>query len=305
MKHTSRHEVFSVLVTALLFLIMTATGLSAQEEQRHSSTLTGIAATRVLRVGVNPLFKPFSFEKNGERTGVDIDLASLLAKKLGVNVKIVVPASFSELIPMLQHNEIDVIMAGMSITFDRARVIDFTDPYFYTGLSILLNKVSTVRLGVSAAPDYATLKRELIRNGKIKQLKIAVTKGKAPELAVPAFFPGAAVLSYPTNEEAAAATLKGEADIMVHDEIFLKLWLKENARTAQYRAAVLDPPFKPDYYGIAIRKENQDFLNLLNVFVMELQSNGQVEQFMGQYLPVTSKVVTKSYNLNEDYYGGD
>ncbi len=304
MKYTSRCGV-QLLVIALFFMIMSATGLSAQEAQHSSPTLSGILQTKVLRVGVNPLFKPFSFVTDGKQAGVDIDIATLLAKKLGVEVKIVVPKSFSELIPMLENDQIDMIMAGMSVTFDRARVIDFSDPYFYTGLSILLNKVSTVRLGVSAASDYTALIKELASNGKMNQLKVAVTRGKAPERSVPRFFPGAVVQSYASNEDAAKAALQGEADIMVHDEIFLKVWLKENARTTQYRAVVLDPPFKPDYYGIAIRKGNQELLNLLNVFVRELQSNGQVEQFMGKYLPISSKVVTRSYNLNEDYYGGD
>ncbi len=304
MKHTSRRGI-QLLVTALFFIIMSATGLYAQEGDSTSPTLAGILSSKVLRVGVNPLFKPFSFASNGKQQGVDISIAKVLADKLGVELKVVVPKSFSELIPMLRNNDIDIIMAGMSITFDRAKVIDFSDPYFETGLSILLNKVSSVGLGISAAPDYASLKKELMANKKMSRLRIAVTKGKAPERAVPGFFPGAMIKSYPSNEAAASATLKGDADIMVHDEIFLKVWLKENAKTAKYRAVVLNPPFKPDYYGIGIRKGNQDLLNLLNVFVRELQSNGQVEQFLGQYLPITSKVVTRSYNLNEDYYGGD
>jgi len=304
MKHTSRRGI-QLLVATLFFAIVLVTGLSAQGGQNSSPTLAGILSTKVLRVGVNPLFKPFSFIKDGERAGVDIDIARLLAKKLGIDIKIIVPDSFSELIPLLQNDQIDMIIAGMSITFDRARVIDFSDSYFNTGLSILLNKATTVPLGISAAPNYSALVKELSGNKKAGQLKIAVTKDKAPERSIPRFFPGAVVQRYPTNEEAAAATLKGDADIMVHDEIFLKVWLRENAKTARYRAVVLDPPFKPDYYGIGIRKGNQELLNLLNIFVLEMQSNGQVEKFMGQYLPITSKVVTRSYNLNEDYYGGD
>ncbi len=304
MKHTRRRGI-QLVVTTLFFIMMSTTGLIAGEADYSSPTLTQILANKVLRVGVNPLFKPFSFANNGKQEGVDIDIAKLLAKKLGVEAKIVVPKSFSDLIPMLQANDIDMIIAGMSITFNRSKVIDFTDPYFETGLSILLNKVSSVGLGISAAPDYASLKNELLSNGKMGQLNIAVTKGKAPERAVPVFFPGANIKAYASNEEAAAATLKGEADIMVHDEIFLKVWLKENAKTAKYRAVVLDPPFKPDYYGIGIRKGNQDLLNMLNVFVRDLHSNGQVEQFLGHYLPISTKVVTRSYNLNDDYYGGD
>ncbi len=306
MKHHSLTTARRMLTTFLLFALCILPAIAfAQSPVPYSPTLTKIFTDKVLRVGVNPLFKPFSFEKDGKRVGVDIDIANLLAKKLGVTAKIVVPKSFSELIPMLQAGDIDIIIAGMSITFAREKIIDFSTPYFETGLSILLNKAKSARLGISAAPDYNTLMSALIQNGKADQLTIAVTEGKAPQRIVPRFFPKATVKPYPSNEEAAAATLKGETDMMVHDEIFLKVWLKEHAKQAQFRLTVLNPPFKPDYYGMAVQKGNQDFLNLLGVFNLELRANGYVGQFLGRYLPITTRVSTRSYNINEDYYGGD
>jgi len=304
MKHLSLRSTRRLLA-ALCMVCMLAVVASAQSAVLDSPTLTKVFADKVLRVGVNPNFKPFSFEQAGKRVGVDIDIANLLANKLGVQAQIVTPASFSDLIPMLNEGKIDIIMAGMSITFDRAKVVDFSSPYFETGLSILLNKAKSARLGISGVPNYSALISELMQNGKADQLVIAVTDGKAPQRIVPRFFPKAKIKAYPTNEEAAAATLKGEADLMVHDEIFLKVWLKEHAKEARFRLTVLDPPFKPDYYGMAIRKGNQGFLNMLDVFNLELRSNGYVGQFMGRYLPVRAKVTTRSYNINEDYYGGD
>ncbi len=294
-----------VLCFVLCFAVCFAVVSAAGEIVTQSPTLQKIMAQKVIRVGVNPKFKPFSFKKGEQREGVDIDIAKLLAKKLGARAEIVVPHTFSDLIPMLRGNEIDIIMAGMSITFERQKVIDFTNAYFDTGLSILLNKITTTRLGISAATSYRALHDELARSGKWKNLIVAVTKGKAPERIVPRFFPGARIKAFPTNEAAAEAVLKGEADIMVHDEMFLKVWLKENAKRASFRVVVLDPPFKPDYYGFAIRKGNQDFLNLLNVFVLELRANGYVDQFIGAYLPVKSRVTIRSFNITEDYYGGD
>jgi len=303
MKHSSL--IAARMLMAILFVLMLSTISSAQDPASQSPTLTKVFGDKVLRVGVNPQFKPFSFEMGGKRVGVDIDIANLLAEKLGVTAKIVAPQSFSELIPMLQADQIDIIIAGMSITFDRSKTIDFSAPYFDTGLSILFNKVKTARIGISAAPNYAAIMSELAQNGKADQLTIAVTDGKSPQRIVPRFFPKATIKAYATNEEAAQATLNGDADMMVHDEIFLKVWLKEHAKDAQFRLVVLDPPFKPDYYGMAVRKGNQDFLNMLNVFNLELQSNGHIAQFMGRYLPVTKKVITQSYKINEDYYGGD
>jgi ABC-type amino acid transport substrate-binding protein len=193
----------------------------------------------------------------------------------------------------------------MSITFERAKDVDFSAPYFETGLSILSNKIRASKLGIGNAKDYKTIESKLEQSKKSDQLVIAVTDGKAPQRVVPRYFPRAKVKAYPTNEDAAAATLKGDTDIMVHDEIFLKVWLKERSQEARFRLVVLDPPFKSDYYGMAVRKGNQDFLNMLAVFNLELKSNGDVLRFLAQYLPVTTKVITRSYNISEDYYGGD
>ncbi|WP_419656229.1 extracellular solute-binding protein, family 3 [Desulfosarcina variabilis str. Montpellier] len=293
------------MALALLVVLMSSVAPLAQDQVEGPTTLSQVLDSKVLKVGVNPNYKPFSFEKDGRRVGVDIDIANRLAEKLGVKAEFIVPESFSDLIPMLRANQIDIIIAVMSITFDRAKVVDFSVPYFETGLSILLNKVRAAKLGISEAKNLQTIVSILEKNGKASQLVIAVTDGKAPQQVVPRFFPQASVKAYPTNEEAAAATRGGEAAMMVHDEIFLKVWLKEHMREAQFRLVVLDPPFKPDYYGMAVRKGNQDLLNMLAMFNLEMKSDGVVSRFLGQYLPVSSKVVTQSYNISEDYYGGD
>lgn len=304
MKHFRLSAVRSLLLTFGVVLMLSATPL-AQDQNERPTTLSQVLDSSVLRVGINPNYKPFSFEQDGKRVGVDIDIARLLADKLGVKAEFVAPESFAGLIPMLQANQIDIIIAGMSITFDRAKAVDFSVPYFETGLSILLNKVSAAKLGISEAKDLKTIESILEKNGKADRLVIAVTDGKAPQQVAPRYFPLASLKAYPTNEAAAAATLNGDATMMVHDEIFLKVWLKEHMRDAQFRLVVLDPPFKPDYYGMAVRKGNQDLLNMLAVFILELRSDGIVSRFLGQYLPVTSRVITRSYTISEDYYGGD
>ena len=302
--------------TALAALAMVAWALSAaivsgparaqEMVSSGSPTLARIMQSGTLRVGVNPLFKPFSFVKDGKRMGVDADIATLLAKKLGVKVQLVAPKSFSDLIPMLRDGKVDVIMAGMSITFDRAKVVDFTDPYFETGLSVLANKGRLARLGAALVKDEAALAARLKSNGKMGKLKVAVTKGKAPQRVAPRYFPGAQIVAYPSNEEAAKAVLAGKADIMVHDEMFLKVWLHDNAKTAQFVVTVLGKPFKPDYYGFAVAKGNLDFVHMLDTFILaELKANGRILEFMNKYIPVKAQVSVRSYNITDDYYGGD
>ena len=93
--------------------------------------LDRIVESGTIRVGVNPNFKPFSYlDENQMRVGVDIDIAQRLATALGVELELTAPGTFGELIPLLVDDRIDIVVAGMSITFDRATMVNFTQPYF-------------------------------------------------------------------------------------------------------------------------------------------------------------------------------
>ncbi len=184
---------------------------------------------------------------------------------------------------MLLDDKIDIIIAGMTRNFRRAKLIDFTDSYFDTGLSIMLNKIASSKLGVAGVNSYKELITTLRNNGKENRLIIAVTKGKSPARSVPRFFPESIIKEYPSNEAAALAVTRGEAHVMVHDEVFLKTWIKDNKEKTMFKVIVFPRPFKPDYYSFGIKKENQSFLNLLNVFIKELYTEGYFKNFMEKY----------------------
>lgn len=292
-----------MLIRSTMPLLFLAVGLvsqavhsqaaDAESEGERKPVLQQIEDNGKLRVGVNPNFMPFSFmDDSGERVGVDIDIARQLAAALDVELDVVAPESFADLIPQLVDGRIDMILAGMSITFERARTVDFTDPYFDTGMSILMNIGASAGLGIASAEDSGNLIQTLVDKGNEGKLKIAVTQGKAAESVVASQFPDARITRYATNEEAAEATLAGETNLMVHDEIFLKVWLREHASAARNRMIVLDPPIKPDYYGIAVRQGEEEWLRLLDVFVMDLRANDQVVGYMQNYLPISNKAST-------------
>ncbi|HUU41636.1 MAG TPA: transporter substrate-binding domain-containing protein [Desulfatiglandales bacterium] len=271
-------------ITIFILCPMTAIAAADSFVASDSPVLQRIQKLGMIRVGINPIFKPFSFVgKDGNRVGIDIDIAKLLAKQLGVKLELIVPESFSQLIPMLQKEDIDVVIAGMTINFNRAKLVDFTDPYFDTGLSIMLNKVSAGKARIPPAQSYKELMEGLKAIGKEDSLIIAVTKDRSPAKSVPIFFPKAQIREYPTNEKAAEAVLHGDAHIMIHDELFLNAWFNDHKQEALYKLFVFPEPFKPDHYGFAIKKGNQTFLNMLNVFVMELRVEGYLERFTNKY----------------------
>jgi polar amino acid transport system substrate-binding protein len=91
----------------------------------------------VLRAGVvNDLGMPFGLIKDGKLVGFDIELSSRFAAYCGREYQ-PVPLQFGSLIASISTNKIDIITASMFITEERKRMIDFSDPYYESGVSIL------------------------------------------------------------------------------------------------------------------------------------------------------------------------
>ena len=95
-----------------------------------------------LVVGTNPSFAPFEFtdKKDGKVQGFDIDLINALAKKAGYEKVTIKSIAFDGLIPSLESGNIDVSITGMSITDARKQKVNFTDPYYESGLMAVVKK---------------------------------------------------------------------------------------------------------------------------------------------------------------------
>lgn len=237
-----------------------------------------------LRVGVNPLFWPFSYiDKKGKRVGVDLDIAELLAESMDVELKVIVPNGIAELIPMLLSGEVDIIIAAMSRTFKRAKLVNFTVPYIRTGVTVLLNRKTGYEIGIGEAKSYAEMVETLKFLKNEDKLRIIVTEGKAPAQSAPVFFRKATIIEYPTNQAAVEALYQGKAHIMVHDEIFLKFWFAKNTGKALYRMRVFDKPYKRETYGFAVPKGKSDLLYMLNMFIEDKLLN---EGYLGRFMQV-------------------
>ncbi|MFN2363518.1 MAG: basic amino acid ABC transporter substrate-binding protein [Halarsenatibacteraceae bacterium] len=100
---------------------------------------TAMAQTYV--VGTSAGFPPFEYIEDGEVVGFDIDLMKAIGESQGFEVEFQ-DISFDSLIPGLQSGTIDVVAAGMTITEERAQVVDFTDPYYSANQAVLVREDS-------------------------------------------------------------------------------------------------------------------------------------------------------------------
>ncbi len=92
-------------------------------------------------VGTSAGFPPFEYIEDGEIVGFDIDLMEAIAESQGFEIEWT-DISFDSLIPGLNAGTIDIVAAGMTITDERAQVVDFTDPYFSANQALLVKEDS-------------------------------------------------------------------------------------------------------------------------------------------------------------------
>ena len=120
------------------FLPTLPIGAASDTEQAQPGTLNNVLKNGTLRVGVS-LFTPWVIKKkNGELVGFEIDVANQLAKDLGVQLEIK-EFDWDAIVPALLNHQIDIIVAGMVITPQRALKVNFSQPYENSGIGLATN----------------------------------------------------------------------------------------------------------------------------------------------------------------------
>ncbi|OZI44898.1 glutamine ABC transporter substrate-binding protein GlnH [Bordetella genomosp. 5] len=226
-----------------------------------STSVAGVTSTaqaqgRELVVATDTAFVPFEFKQGSTYTGFDIDLWEAIAKELKLKYKLQ-PMDFNGIIPGLQTKNIDVALAGITIRDDRKKVIDFSDPYYESGLAILVSEKNT---DIKSAADLA---------GK----SVAVKTGTATVDYLRAQVPKAQLRLFPNIDNAYLELATGRVDAAVHDTPNVQYY----ANTAgKGRVKVAGTLKSGDFYGIAFPKGSA-LVPEVNKALATLKSNGQYD----------------------------
>ena len=231
------------------------------------ASLTNAQARDVLRVGTEPTFAPFEFldTKTKEFAGFDIDLIRAVADEAGYDVHIL-NMGFDALLPALMTDTIDVVASGMSITPERAERVDFTKPYYKTGLSMLVRK--------SDAEKYTQFSH---LEGRPIAVQIGTTGAdKAKSIK------DAKVTAFNTTSDAFMALSTGSADAVILDRPVIGYFLKSQPRLA--KKLQLQPTMEDAAsFGFAVKKGNTALLEKLNKAYDELEASGEAKKIFDKW----------------------
>ena len=129
------------LVGILLASVMSISIMSGCGAAKNDTAKSGDANKKYI-IACDSKYAPFSFEENGKYKGIDVELLEAIAKEEKIEYELK-PMDFDGIIPGLTSNQLDGAIAGMSITDERKQSLDFSDGYFVSGLSLVVNKDNT------------------------------------------------------------------------------------------------------------------------------------------------------------------
>lgn len=218
------------------------------------STMDGIKAKGKLVVGVKADYKPYGFlEPSGKIVGLEPDLATDVAKRLNVSVELV-PVQASNRIQFLQQGKIDLLIATMADTPERAAVIDIPKPSYYASYANMM-----------AVKDTPLKQWEDLRGKPI----CAITGGFYNQVAGERY--GANLIAFKGTAEAFRALQTGNCLGFMYDDTFLVSSLQEPEWT-NYKLAL--PSIEPIAWGVGVRKGEADFGKFMSDTITDWHRTG-------------------------------
>lgn len=225
---------------------------------------------KVLKVGTNADFAPFEFQdENGkEYQGFDMDLIRAIGEEMGYKVEIS-NIQFDGLIPAIQAGNIDVAITGMTINEERKQNVLFSDPYYKSGLSIIVAKDNN---------DIKTFQ-------DLKGKKVAVQIGTTSAAEVNKIG-GVEVKEFNSSADTFMELRAKGVDAVVNDRPVNDYYIMKSGET---NVKALPDLLTSEDYGIAVSKKNEELLNKVNDALRKLHENGKYDEIFTKWFGTTSK----------------
>jgi len=252
---------FRILLCCLAVLVswsLTLPPMAVAENRPKAQpgTLKSVLEKGTLRVGVS-LFTPWTIkQQDGQLVGYEIDVAKQLAKDLGVKPQFHV-FDWEKIIPALLSRKIDIIIAGIVITPQRALKVNFSQPYDSSGIGLVTN--------IALTKTFQGLK-DLNRPDVI----LATVTGTISEDLARRVFSKATLKTFATSQEAIEAVTSGKVHGYVEHEAITTFVALDHPELVD---EPLSKPLLETKAGFAVHKGDPDFIHFLNAWIISHEAD--------------------------------
>lgn len=202
-------------------------------------------------------FAPYEYYEDGKVVGVDIDIAKEIAKELGKEL-VIKDVSFDFVINEVKSGKADFAAAGISITPEREKEVDFTIEYTTSNQVVVVKKGSPIT-----------------KFDDIKDKKIAVQLGSVADLYVEENYKKATIVPHKKYLSAVEDVKTNKADCIIMDELPAKEIVKENDNLV-----ILDGFLFQDKYGMIVKKGNDELKDKINKVLERMKNDGTIDRLV-------------------------
>ena len=265
------------LVLALA-LVMTGCGTKKDDTAADAPAVSEDAAATentedtaeggTLVMATNAEFPPYEYHEGDEIVGIDAEIAAAIAEKLGMELQIE-DMAFDSLIPAIQSNKADMVLAGMTVTEDRLENVNFSDSYA-TGVQVVIVKEDSDIKSVDdlfAEGANHSIGVQTATTGDIYCTGDIEDEGLGT------------VERYNKGADAVQALLAGKIDCVVIDSQPAKEFVEANEGLT-----ILDTEYAVEDYAIALNKDNTELLDKVNAALKELTDDGTIQSILDKYI---------------------
>ncbi|WPP00128.1 cystine ABC transporter substrate-binding protein [Pseudomonas sp. HR96] len=217
-----------------------------------------------ITVGLEGTYPPFSFQdENGKLAGFEVEFANDLAKKLGVKVKFQ-PSKWDGILAALESKRLDVVINQVTISEERKKKYDFSEPYTVSGIQALTKKDKAA--SITKPEDLA---------GK----KVGLGLGTNYEQWLKDNVPQAIIKTYDDDPTKYQDLRIGRIDAILVDRLAALELIKKTNDTL----AVAGPVFSRQEAGVTLRKGEPELVAAINTAIDQLRADGTLQALSNKY----------------------
>ena len=230
---------------------------------------SSVSAQETVRIGTEGAYPPFNYtDSSGELMGFDIDIANALCDEMEVTCEFVTQ-DWDGIIPALQANRYDAIIASMSITEERRQQVDFTEKYYNTPPAIAVLADSDMQEASLTAFDGMTVGAQ----SSTTHANYAEEK-----------LEGADVRLYGTPAEYQADLESGRIDAVIDDVVVLSEYVDGTDGSVRLLGTLTpDPVINGEGAGIALRQGEDELRERFNAAIQAIREDGTYEEIQSKY----------------------
>ncbi|MBE6697615.1 MAG: transporter substrate-binding domain-containing protein [Ruminococcaceae bacterium] len=266
------------IIAMMLALMLVMTGIAVftscendtPEETTTEAPTTEEATTEapapaVIKMATNAYFQPYEFYDGDQIVGIDAEIAAAIAEKLGMTLEIV-DMEFDSIITAVNEGSVDFGMAGMTVTEDRQKEVDFSISYANGVQSIIVKEGSSI-----------TCADDLYAEGA--SYKVGVQLGTTGDIYATGDFGAENVTTYSNGNEAVLALLGGDVDCVIIDNEPAKALVAANKGLN-----ILETAYANEDYAICVKKGNSELLAKIDQAIKDLTADGTIDAIIAKYI---------------------